>query len=305
MQCSRCGEAVEASAAYCGNCGVALMREQQADSLPPAVPFQPPTSIERAVPAYAVASPSQHVAETKAMISVVIAVLAVPGSVIPLLGWLLAAGAIVSGSILRPKLARKTLGNVAISLGVMAVLLSGAVFAYNARQYQRQVQLADRQNSLSNSGRQNAGGTATSSGLIKTPCYSLLTKDHPYVDASADSCKSRAYDGSSQATVSDVLSVEASSQAEISEANLATAGREIAGTYLKTSMPDVVISSQNTATFAGSPAYIISGKRSNGASIQMALVSRKVTHGENVFIITHISQGNADVLRFESNWAWN
>lgn len=294
MDCPRCGEVVDAGAAYCGNCGVALVQARPAASLPDA-----PASVS--LPAYAVASPSQHKAESKSMVALVLSILAVPGSIVPLLGWVLAITGIVMSSIARAKMPHKAMSNMTVGFGSLAVLLSAGVFVYNIQQPGRSANttanLAEESSELATT--RNIGG------VIDTPCYSVDVPDMDNVEHVSGSCKAQAFNADTLVASTNAFNVEGVFQESISEANLAEAGQEIANNYLRTAMPDLVITSQHSGRFADSPAYIIRGKSKGNVTIELALVLHKVPHGENVFVMAHaINDAQANLSQFEAGWIW-
>ena len=293
MECSRCGEAVDAGAAYCGNCGVALTPTQPVA----VVPFAP-TSVS--LPAYAVASPSQHKAESKSMIALILSILAVPGSIVPILGWLLAIAGIVMASIARAKMPRKTMNNVAIGFGSLAILLSAGVFVYALQQSGR----PNARTALNRTDGQQATTRGTA-GVIDTPCYSVDVAGLDNIENTSGSCKAQAFNADTMVASTNAFNVEGVLQESITEANLAEAGQVIANTYLHATMPDLVVVSQASGRFAGSPAYIIHGKSKGNVTIELALVLHKVPHGENVFVLAHaINDEQANLAPFEASWKW-
>jgi hypothetical protein len=291
MECPRCGEVVDAGAAYCGNCGVALAQTQPISAVPSATDPMP-------LPAYAVANPSQHKAESKSMVALILGILALPASIVPLLGWLLAITGIVMASIARAKMPRKTMNNVAIGFGSLAVLLSAGVFVFNVQQPKP-----------STAGRAGDGSelatTRGVAGIIDTPCYSVDVPGMDNVEHASGSCKAQAFNADTLLTSTNAFNVEGVYQEAINEANLAEAGQVIANNYLRTAMPDLVVASQSSGRFAGSPAYIIRGKSKGNVTIELALVLHTVPHGENVFVLAHaINDAQASLAQFEAGWEW-
>lgn len=312
MDCPRCGETVDTGAAYCGNCGAALT------TVAIGVPTSPQTyesatqAVEASVvatptplPAYAIASPSQHKAESGSMIALVLGVLALPGSIVPLIGWILAAAAIIMATTARSKMPRKTLNNMAIGFGSLAVLLSGGVFAYNSQTLNEQQPEAQLSSSAADPSDNMLAVLSGDSSAITTPCYSVDAVGLGNVDSAANSCKAQAFNTDTLVASTNAFNIEGVVQENVNASNLAEVGQEIANTYLHTSMPDLTITSQNSGSFAGSPAYIIRGKSAGNVTIEMALVLHAVSHGENIFVLAHaINDAQADLSQFESSWVW-
>lgn len=335
MDCLRCGETVDAGAAYCGNCGAALTAvaigvpaPQEPVAITPqlapseetpmaqviaqaplaaaAIPAatQIPAPVPAPLPAYALASPAQHKAESRSMVALVLSVLALPGSIIPIIGWALAAAAIVMATISRAKMARKTLNNMAIGFGSLAVLLSAGVYVYVLNNSQQPSPTALNSSTFSSSDDELLA-TSRDKATISTPCYSVNVAGMGNVDNVSSSCKAQAFNADTLSASTNAFNIEGIVQESVDAGNLAEVGQEIANTYLRTSMPDLTITSQNSGSFAGSPAYIIRGKSAGNVTIEMALVLHVVGHGENVFVLAHaINDAQASLSQFESSWAW-
>jgi hypothetical protein len=272
------------------------------------------------LPTYAVADPNAHRAEGRAMTALILSILSVPASVVPFAGWTLAVIGLVMATSIRSKMVHKSMSNVAIGFSVGAILLSSGVFIYNIQQFNnKRIASLDSasttdDSSISATGTQsddaansNVASTVAANGaLVDTPCYTMhlsssISKPAGGLDTG---CSTQAYNGESLILSTNVLNVEAITQDKIDAATLESAGKEIAGSYVTTSIPGMAITSQSMGTFAGSPAYIVQGK-SDGVSVEFALVLHKVAHGENVFVITHaINSVNADISQFESTWVW-
>jgi len=315
MECPRCAEPVDAAAAYCGNCGIALQQSPLSSTLVP-TPFQPPASVvsipsdvgpahEPAPPTYAVVRPDRHALETKSMATLIISVLALPASVLPVAGWILGGVGIVAATILRPRLAHKAIANVAIVFGVLAALLSGGVFAYNVQQYNKQQQMEDIQRQTAQAASVADDAIVASSSVVNTPCYSVDVGNLQAAESDSMSCRARAYTGSTLLSASEALTIEAVTQRSLTEASLAATGKEIADNYLSTALSKLEITSQGISKFAGSPAYHIQGKQGNGADVDMLLVLHESVHGENAFVLTYATSGSDTGLeQIESSWVW-
>jgi|GEM_PF-3423903 len=367
MQCPQCGELVSPGAAYCGNCGAALIGTviQQPLVESPPIPGQPPiintsptipapvatvaatpsvpaimsaASITAPVqqplsttvppiqpalasiavdapsvvpiappspPAYAVTDPNQSKVEGKAMAALILSILAVPGSIVPFIGWILACSSIVIATSVRSRLPHKFMGNLAISFAAFAIVLSAAVFAFNIKEFNKK---ADQNSSNGNVAKSDADGISAgnvSGKSLETPCYALDTPGMVQVDTVIDSCQAQAYSGPTLSVSTNALNIESVSQSKINATNLDMAGKEVANNYLRSSIPEFVLTSQKLGTFADSPAYIIEGKGGSSVTIELALVVHATAHGENIFVVAHaINDSQADLSQFESSWVW-
>lgn len=298
MDCPRCGEATDPGAAFCGNCGQAL---DPAAAVVPASSLSPRPA---AVPAYAVANPQAERAETKAMVALILSILALPAAILPLLGWVLAAASITIGLSSRKHAPRRMMSNVALGFASFAVLLAGGTFTYNIVQYDKDDATA-RQPAFNST--QNTDSTAriVTGSVVDTPCYTLDVGGLEHIQHVASSCNAQAFNADTMLASTNALNIEAVSQNKVTESNLADTGREVADNYLRSSLPNLVITAQGLGSFAGSPAYIISGRNGATVTIELALVVRKVSHGENVFVLAHaINDAQADLSQFETSWEW-
>lgn len=305
MDCPRCSEALDPGASFCGNCGQAVTVGAAMAVAKPGVNDEMPSMAELVAqpPAYAVADPVTQKAGARAMLALILSVLALPAAILPVLGWPLAALSIAIARSAGKHTPHKRMSTVATSFAALAIVLAGAAFVFNITQYQKQ-KSAMGQPPLAVSEDQ-ASSQATHSSLVDTPCYSLDAAGLPNIQHLASSCNAQAFNAATMDAATNAFNIEAVRQDKITEANLAEAGREVANSYLQTALPNLTVTSQGAATFAGSPAYIITGRNADNVWIEMALVLHKVAHGENVFVLAHaINDQQADLSQFETSWEW-
>ncbi|MEO8785253.1 MAG: zinc ribbon domain-containing protein [Candidatus Saccharimonadales bacterium] len=126
MDCPKCGEPVQADTEFCGSCGQAL-----------AVPAAPlaPTAVAPplATPTPALA-PVSHPTKNKAVAGLMLSTLAIPASILPILGLVLGISGLVLGTISR-QYGKKVLSLLAIIFGGIAIALSLGVWVHAANQY--------------------------------------------------------------------------------------------------------------------------------------------------------------------------
>lgn len=316
MNCPQCQLPAEPDAAFCGNCGQALQlvaamptAEAAGDAVHTAGP-----SDKAPLPAYAVAaaSPERQQLESKAMTGLIISVLAVPGALIPVLGASLAVAGLIMATTARG--IHKTMRNLSLAFASVAVALSVGVYVWSLQQAadtSRQAQAGQGQANGGADGQLQADNEAAKEAemveeqVFETPCYSLAMAGLDFSESSRDSCKLWMRNAVNLADASNAYSVDAVMQQQVTAENLAATGRQLADTYIKSSMPGFTVTSQSTGSFAESQAYLISGSNTSNVTMQMALVLRPVTHGENLFVIVHAtSKGKANVANLEADWKW-
>jgi hypothetical protein len=291
MNCPQCGEAVEPGAAFCGNCGQALHTDAQTAETNAATP-DPASPSNQTVPSYAVADAKQSRSEVKAMVGLIVAVLAVPGAIIPALGATLAVVALVLATTLRAG-AKKLLRNVAIGFSSLAIVLSVAVYAFN---------LNDLQQTADSTETANSNRVA---GVSDTPCYKVSLPQLPTVENANGSCNLQAGSADTLAASSEIFTIDTAKQDNATEAEVMAVAKEIVESTFKSSLPEYTITSQRQGNFADSPAYITDAKDAKGSTVQMAMIFRPVQHGENIFVLVHgLDNGQASVSVAEEGWEW-
>lgn len=296
MDCPRCGEAVDPGASFCGNCGQAL---------DPVAAVSVASSRPVPLPTYAVVSPQAERAETKAMVALILGILALPAAVLPVLAWLLAGASIVVGLSARRQAARKMMSSMAVGFASFAILLAAGVFTYNLVQYDKGTVVAGNQKTLGSTDDSSTAVESVVGSVVDTPCYTFDVGGLENVQHAAGSCSAQAFNADTMIASTNALNIEAIVQDKVTASNLTETGKEVVDNYLRTSLPHLTITSQGLGTFAGSPAYNISGRNGSNVTIEMALVVHKAAHGENVFVLAHaLNNGQADLSQFETTWEW-
>lgn len=316
MKCPQCDEAVEPGAAFCGNCGRALTADTNssdvAGSAPQPAPIDHAPSDETVVaaaptplPAYAVVDPAESKREPKAMVGLIISIIAIPAAVIPFLGVALAVMGIVVSARAR-SMTKRVMHHMSVGFAILALVLSVVAYMYNLQQYNSQAKSKDTVSAQQPADKgQAVAAQATIDKVIDTPCYSVVVPDLQNVDQVKDSCNTRLFNAETLAASDQVFTVDTVRQPSITAANFADVSKQLVENYVKNSLPDYTITAQRASTFAGSPSYVVSASNRSKVSVQMAVVLRAVEHGENIFVLVHgLSEGQADISMVEKTWQW-
>jgi hypothetical protein len=315
VNCPRCSNPVENGAAFCGNCGQALLTQQPpagpqlvpGTPNPPAAPNAPQQFVpapnlavpgpqtQTAVPSYAVATPAQQAQDTKSLLSVIFGVLGLPFSIIPFIGLIMGVAGLVLGTLSRRSL-KKTMSTIGIILSVLAIIASLGMWAYNIS---KQKSATDRNSSSA----ENSEATATS--ILNTPCYSITFARTMNTDTNKnDDCDIRAYESDSMDTSNDVYKVYGNQVGSIDESNFYGAAKTALEKDVSATLPGFSIKAQNAGRFAGSPAYFVYATDGKVA-IAEAAVYKKVSAGYNVFSLVHAIPGTStDLKTLEAQWQW-
>lgn len=336
MNCPNCSQPVEAGAAFCGNCGQPLQApavppqqaaappqpnlvgpvpgaglpaaQNQASPIAQAFASQPPTVATppsplpggmaapmvgggvAAVPAYSV--PAAHPGETQAIIALLLSVMSLPGALLPIAGVVLGISGVVTGSLgLR---VRKGLSMAALIVGTVGVIASLGMWVWAAQH---------------DSSSRGAGGVHHSAVLVPvdTPCYSFRIASDMKVVPGSGACDTELYDGSSVDESSDAYNVIGDKIPNLTQDDFITASARAIDQVMKSDLPDAtVVSKDASATFAGSPAYVVTATvHSKNVSMVMAAVMQETAHGENYFVLSHAIKGSSvDLSALENAWHW-
>jgi hypothetical protein len=283
MNCPNCQEPVEDGAAFCGSCGQPLAGRHD---------------MTAAVPGYALAVPSRHAGETKALLSFLFGTIGIIGSVfIALFGLVLGVAGLIMGTLSRasPKHVLSTLGLIASSLSILAGL---AVWVYAANHDSK----LDRGPA---SATQTPAVTTTASGLA-TPCYSFNFVDSLQISNNKVNCDMQAFNGRTFAASSDVYKIYASRSRATTVSGFNALAKKALETDVKTNLKGFTLAREQVTTFAGSPAYVVNAVDDvhHIAVIEAAVFHQSPT-GENTFIILHANSGaTSDLQVLESQWQW-
>ena len=326
MNCPKCGQLLDPGAVFCGNCGQPMAVSQALQptppvvspvgvpapaplqgpvlpgSVPPVAPVAPlpqsfgvpvvtgaPTPMPM-VPAYAAPGlDHRHPGEKQAIIGLVLAVLSMPGALIPIVGFVFSIAAVVLASLtLR---LRKTLAVLALVFAGIGLILSILVVIYNIKHL-------------------NAPSTKLSSTTqsVDTICYSAeLSKDLKITKAGGN-CDLKALNASTAAASSVGYIISGTSSPTVTESNFAAGAANNAQALLDAmSQSDEVftIQRQQSDTFGGKPAYVISADSDKGRSVDIALVLNSAPNNQNLFFIANITLGgDASLESLADSFVW-
>lgn len=294
MNCPKCNQTVEAGATFCGNCGQPLLVAPAA-AQPAAAPvasstLAAPTAVQPPVPQLAQAPVPQPVTAPvarpkgngKAIVGLVIGVIAVPSALIPLFGLPLGIIGLILGTTSR-KVPKKILSTLAIVFSVLAIVGSFAAAAYNVQKGQ------------SGSTNYNLSSSSNDSAKITTPCYSVTVPATVSFGKSNGCNYEYKQDGYSlvigTSTVPSMVSSDIDTLAKGFKDGFTEKGHSVLG--------------DNKVRLAGSPAHKISLRTSNGVYGSTILAFHDSSQGPNVFSILYSDGGNnPDLSIIESSWQW-
>jgi outer membrane lipoprotein SlyB len=218
-------------------------------------------------------------------------VLGLPACLVPIVGIVFGILAIVFGTLsIHSK--RKIFAIIGISLAVLVLLASLFLWVMNAQE------LASEHSSGKTLSTANSGKLQ----VISTPCYTTKIPAEMHVTHTAGSCTFLgATSGSSEQEEVKVIQVPG-----LSQATLATAAKADAANVVG-AIPGGSIGNQGSATFAGSHAYQIEIKSTDGSAGLISYVYDTTAQGNLVIVLhtqAHASTSNYDLSLIESNWAW-
>src|SRR5665213_771868 len=319
MICSNCHQPTDDGAVFCGNCGQPLQAPAAAqppspiaqvmNNQPPPGNLQPPklpavatgtSGTATSLPAYALAKPGQHSGETKALLSVILGVAGIVGALffIPM-GLAFGIAGLVMGTMSHSS-SKRGLSTAGLVFSSLAILVSLGFWTYAVRH--------DPRFSQTNSSKAASGVTAPAAAAssISTPCYTADFVNELNVSNNADSCDMNAYNGKTIDSSSNVYKVYADTSQIVTAQTFTGVFKAALEKDVKSNLPGFTIDSEQSATFAGSPAYIINtSEKSQDVAVVEAAVLHPVGSGENVFILVHAVNGQtADLTTLEAQWQW-
>jgi uncharacterized membrane protein len=228
---------------------------------------------------------------SKAIAAFVLGVLGCVGWLIPLVGVILGILALVFGTIAL-KSQRRVFAIIGMVLAVLVLAMSIFFWVRNA------------ENVLKSKSSPLSGLTdkSTSSALqtITSPCYTTKIPASLTVTQTSDSCTFKALNNKSGET----YEVKVLQIAQLSIANLPQAAQTDAENVVN-SIPGGSISSQQSSTFSGSPAYAFVLIAKDGSSGALDYVYNTTIQG-NLIIIFHAQNSGKGISlsTIENNWVW-
>ncbi len=293
MTCSNCKQITEAGAAFCGNCGQSL---QAGQSRPLAA-----AGIGRLtdnVPGYAFTTTGQQPGEVKALLALLFGITGIVGSLfMAVVGLILGVSGIVMGTMSRSS-TKRSLSTAGLALSSVAILAGLAAWTYAIKQNP-----GSGQNSSQKPAKSTTPLVLTSD--LSTPCYSVGFIDKLNVSNNSESCDMQAFNGPEISVSTDAYKIYVNKSSVDTNAFTGVA-KQALDKDVKNSLPDFRIISERTASFAGSPAYMVNAyNKAQGVAVVEAAVLRKAGNTSNVFILVHATNGKAAELNIlESGWQW-
>lgn len=318
MNCRHCHRPLDPGAAYCGNCGQAVVVD---NSLSSSTHTMSKLAIERtlqavrgdddtiaattgssltfndaAIPSYALATPQTHNSEIPAVLSVVCGIAGIAGAgFVALVGLGFGIAGLVLGTTAYAK--KRKLSTVGIVFSSLAIIVGLAVWAY-----------AIKHDSLlrHNNGYGGGVGSAATSASIGTPCYSAGFVDSLTIQNSKGSCDMNAYNGRTLDGSTNAYKIYANQIPLVNNNNFSDFAKQALEKDIRSSLPNFHIVKEEVVLFADSPAYIVTtASPSKNVSLIEAAVFHPVQNGENVFILVHAVNGKAvDLRTIEAEWLW-
>ena len=294
MNCQNCKEIIEPGAGFCGNCGQPVQ--------PMAEPFTPvhTAALAAGVPGYALAKPSQHTGENKALLALLFGVAGVVGGLfMALVGLALGISGIVMGTMSRSS-TKRGLSTAGLFMSSLAVLASLGVWTYAIKHNPATQKTASRTTAHS------LNAPAVSASDLSTPCYSMGFVDKLNVSNASGSCDMSAFNGATLDNSTNAYKVYANQAPAANAQNFTSLVKPALEKDVKNNLPGFAVDSERVAEFAGSPAYIVStSNNAQGIALVEAAVLRQVNNGDNVFILVHAVTGRTtDLSTLEAQWQW-
>ena len=310
MNCPNCSQLVENGAAFCGNCGQALdvsspkdkptgshiaqVLKSQVNSDSGQPQYQSPAAAGN-IPSYAIATPLQHIGETKAVLSLLLGIVGIVGALfVALVGLSLGIAGLILGTMSRNSV-RRGISTAGIVFSSIAIVVSLGVWAY----------VIHKQSDIGQA-KTTKTANAFPASTLNTPCYTTGFIDTLNVTNAKNSCDMNAFNGSSLDSSTKAYKVFSSQIAAINANDFNDFAKKAVQKDIAASLPGFTIDSQQFTQFAGSPAYIANtSDKMTGVTVTEAVVYHQVQAGANVFVLVHASgRGVADLSTLEAQWQW-
>ncbi|MEK7599687.1 MAG: zinc-ribbon domain-containing protein [Patescibacteria group bacterium] len=313
MNCPSCHQDVETGAAFCGNCGAPLqiaasnktvseiahiLHNQAEIKNAPHGPWVAAGAggLATRLPSYAFTKPSQHVGETRALLSLLMGTIGIIAAIfMPLIGLCLSITGIIMGTMSRSS-AKRGLSTVGIIVSSLAILFSIGAWIYN---YNHAAATQDDHQAVRNS---SANFTAD----VSTPCYSTGFADKLNVKNNSGSCDMIAFNGSTMDDSTNAYKIYANKSQIVNDREFVGIAKQALEKDVKANLPGFSIVSQKATQFAGSPAYAVTAyNKDQGVSVIEEAVFHQVKNGESIFVIVHAINGSDPNLNeLEGQWQW-
>ncbi len=333
MDCPTCSQPLENGAAFCGNCGQAIVEQPQLIGAGPVAnvarassksdetiatvltngehstfnpvyngigsPLVAATLSPGAMPAYAVPVVGQQRDHMRAALSLVFGLLAVVGAmVMPLVGLLLGLVGVILGTLSRRYL-KRGLGLAGLIISSIGILVAMASWVYVVSHAAEATKVAQTNVSKTNT------SAVVAANVLSTPCYDISFVNRLNVQNANGSCNMNAFDGSTLDVSKSAYKVFATASA-VSPTGFTGLAKAALDRDISQSMPDYHITNETTTQFSGSPAYIVT--TSNGAGVSLleaAVLHSGSASGNNFYVIIYATtSGTASLHDLELGWQW-
>lgn len=291
LNCSNCGEPLEAGAAFCGNCGQQINHATVTGRLAVA-------AASESIPAYAVPQPTSQSRQLKAGMALVLGGLGTAGSFfIPLVGIGMGAVGLVLATLGRHAVRRRT-NLLGFGFSVIAILVGLGSWAYVIAHDPRFHHQPVAANAAKPSGQ-----AITANNLI-TPCYSVNFVTSLNIENADGSCNMSAYNGTTLNASSNAYKIYGATSA-ISASSFDNLAKQAIENDIKQSLPGFAVTREAAGQFAGSPAYFVATTNGSGVSVMEAAVLHQTTNGDNFFVFVHAENSSMiDLKDLQAGWHW-
>jgi hypothetical protein len=190
MYCPNCHEPIEDGATYCGNCGSAVKSRTAALGA---------SGLRGITPSYALALPMQHAGETQALLSVLLGITGLAGTLfIPFVGLCFGVAGVVLGTVSRVYV-KRTMHILGLGLSCLAIVAGLAAWAHAVR--------SDPRYNSGVSRTAPASKNVAISSSLSTPCYSLDFVDELNISRATNSCTLNAFNGRTLSVARTILQI--------------------------------------------------------------------------------------------------
>ena len=228
----------------------------------------------------------------KAIASFVLGVLGLPACLIPIVGIVFGILAIVFGT-LSVRSTRRVFAIIGMSLGILVLLAALFLWVRNTQELVKQHQNGTPLGGVSSSGPQQS---------VSTPCYTTKVPAAMKITKTDGSCTFLA----ASINNGEQQEVKVMQVPGLTLGNLASAAKADAANVVN-AIPGGSITDQKASTFAGSQAYQIEIKATDGSAGIISYVYDTTAQGNLVIVIhtqARASGNNYDLQSIESNWSW-
>jgi fumarate reductase subunit D len=295
MNCSNCNLILDEGAAFCGNCGQPVHYAGRNHGLSAPIAHAGATAVAAQMPAYALAKPSFHSGEIKAILSLLFGAIGLVGALLTVLvGLVFGIVGLVLGTMAHRTI-RHRLSMAGSILSTLAILVNLVLWAYLI-QHTGQVKRANL-----------AAQTQTiTSSTLDTPCYSTGFVNQLNVSNASGSCDMNAFNGPSAAESSNAYKILSNKAAQVNENNFEGFAKRAIEKDVQVSLPTFAVDSEKYTAFAGSPAYIVTTHdTTRNVALVEGLVLHQAANGPNLFVLVHAAgDARADLSTLEGQWQW-